>query len=135
MIEHKDLLMRQLEQMARAIGALLGRLLGLKGTEEAAALEVKVVQEDLNTLLGMDIGKLVASSDNDFISQISQALHNDEKNLEQLADILFEMAPYQPNSNSYYAKSLLILQHIMKQTKTYSLELTQKIDTIRQTIK
>ena len=130
MREHEDIFMRQIEQMARALGALLAKLLGIKSQGDVS-FEVKKVEEDMGRLLGMDIDALLTLPDEDFINQIRKTIKNYEQ-FYQLAEIIYEIAPYKERPESYYEKSISLAEHAMSETKTYSLRQMQKVAEIKQ---
>ncbi|HPT15059.1 MAG TPA: hypothetical protein PK796_09745 [Bacteroidales bacterium] len=132
----EDYLLRQFDQLGRALGSLLAGLIGSKGSGQ--------VQDGIDTCiialkeeLDIDLGKLTSVPDSDFMDYLLGIKHFSNGHLGQLADIMMEIAGNRTAGNlkdefttKLYYKTLMILNHLEKTETTYSIERHLQIERI-----
>lgn len=132
----EDYLLRQFDQLGRALGSLLAGLIGSKGSGQ--------VQDGIDTCiialkeeLDIDLGKLTSVPDSDFMDYLLGIKHFSNGHLGQLADIMMEIAGKITAGNhedlftrNLYSKSLVILNHLEGSETTYSIERHRQIERI-----
>jgi hypothetical protein len=127
-MQHRDLILREIQRLAR----LLARLIGLK--EEGRRAEASALADEAcRELSGLDSALLTALPDGVFLERIQGKELKDEQ-IEMLADILAvegEMLRQQ-NGNSElsrlrFHKAILLLDHLTKVRKQFSFKREDKI--------
>ncbi len=120
MMEHRDYLMKQFEQLAIVLRSLLSK--------NTAAPETRpTVSQELSEQLGYNLDQLRTIEEDRWIDTLLAIPSLNTPNLKLLADLLSALGTADPAWNP---KSLLIYRHLERSEKTYSLERNAKIDKI-----
>ena len=134
MSEVPDHFMRMLELMARALGAALNKLIGLKQytPEDSYNFMKQYLQSELN----FDLDSLL-KTDNDLIITYLTSKSFHISHIETISKILFELAETMPDKteqHNLYVKSKVLIDWVSETEKTYSVEREKFIDKIHQKI-
>ncbi len=130
----RDYLMIQIDQLGKVLGKILADLLGIRSFEESDQYDI--VKEQLYSELDLNMDELIFRNNEEFMKIISKKLVNNIMLYEKFSDILSKAGDfYNINSgkrNQYYSKSLLLLQEIVSQTQTFSVDLHTKISNLEE---
>ena len=133
----RDYLMIQIEQLGKVLGKILADLLGIRSFEESDQYDI--VKEQLYSELDLNMDELIFRNNEEFMKIISEKLVNNIMLYEKFSDVLNKAGDfYNINSEKrkqYYSKSLLLLQEIISQTQTFSVDLHTKISNLENKIK
>ncbi len=133
----RDYLMIQIDQLGKVLGKILADLLGIRSFEESDQYDI--VKEQLYSELDLNMDELIFRNNEEFMKIISEKLVNNIMLYEKFSDVLNKAGDfYNINSEKrkqYYSKSLLLLQEIVSQTQTFSVDLHTKISNLENKIK
>lgn len=133
----RDYLMIQIDQLGKVLGKILADLLGIRSFEESDQYDI--VKEQLYSELDLNMDELIFRNNEEFMKIISEKLVNNIMLYEKFSDVLNKAGDfYNINSEKrkqYYSKSLLLLQEIISQTQTFSVDLHTKISNLENKIK
>ena len=132
-MEERDYLKRQIDVLGRILGKLLSDLLGKKGNGEIVG-GIELTNQILNEELNLTIEKITEIPEEDFVNFLETEKKFTNENLEQLAEIMIvniESGIDEITKLKLYNKSLILLEHIEKNDKTYFFERHLKIEKIK----
>lgn len=131
-MQHRDLILREIQRLAR----LLARLLGFKD-EGLFTKAFALVDEACLELSGLTSGQLTALTDEDFLELIQEKELKEEQ-LEMLADILMaegemlrEPDGKYESSQLRFRKAILLLNYLTGSRRQFSFERENKISRLR----
>lgn len=130
-MEQRDYLLRQIEQMSRALASLIRRFLGMSpdpGDIQEATDEV------LTEYLEIDLKELTTRPDEKVIEQLESRTGWDEANLELLSEVVYLnalAANDDEQKQALFNKALTILTFADEKSNVYSMERQSKIANIR----
>ncbi len=130
----EDKLKREIDQLARLLGKLLVDLTGPKNTlsaEDGLQELRKVLQEST----GLSLDELL-ESDSDSFKKILESKSLTTGHMEQLADILYQLAETSENENGkgLYEKALVLYERLIESGPTYSLDKYYKVQKIKKAL-
>ena len=132
-MELRDYFMDQIKRFGKALGMILSGILKLKrdgNFDEAFNYAEKAFRNDLK----LDIKNMVDMSDDEFIKRIIVEKKLQDKGMETLAEILYELGEVQKTEgieHMYLIRSLFIYEYLSENSQTYSLLWQNKINKIR----
>ena len=133
----RDYLMIQIEQLGKVLGKILADLLGIRSFEKSDQYDI--VKEQLYSELDLNMDELIFRNNEEFMKIISEKLVNNIMLYEKFSDILSKAGDFynvdSAKRKQYYSKSLLLLQEIVSQTQTFSVDLHTKISSLEAKIK
>ena len=132
-MEERDYYKKQIDVLGRILGKLLSDLLGKKGKGVTVG-GIELTNQILNEELNLTIEKITKITDEDFLDFLETEKKFTNENLEQLAEIIIvniESGIDEITKLKLYEKSLILLEHIEKNEKTYSFERHLRIGRIK----
>lgn len=132
-MEERDYLKRQIDVLGRILGKLLSDLLEKKGNGEIVG-GIELTNQILNEELNLTIEKITEIPEEDFVNFLETEKKFTNENLEQLAEIMIvniESGIDEITKLKLYNKSLILLEHIEKNDKTYFFARHLKIEKIK----
>jgi hypothetical protein len=136
-MQTEDYLMRQINQLGRALGKILANLLGLENKGKVDE-EVGIVSQQLKEQLDLDLDEIVRIPTEGFPAMLIKEKGCTNENLNQLADILFIMAENYTGEEEglrrIHEKCLVIYQFLERSDKVYSMERNERIRYIVSTL-
>jgi len=134
-MEQNDYLKRQIDQLGEVLAALLSKLTNAKGAEQTSET-VTLVNQNIKTLLGIDIGALSVFSHANTFYKLHEQYSLTNEHLEILADIMLYQAQYAAKSEkiSFLENCLAIYTYLQATEKNYSIHRHWKTEQIRKLI-
>ncbi len=134
-MEHQDYLMRQIEQLGRALGKILSDLAGLKRTGRVSE-GIEATHQSLKGELDLDTEEIANLPLENFMETLLANKGFNIGNLDKLADILLFIADSRqdPDRKKLYEKCLAIYEYAEKAERVYSLDRQQKMGRVRRMI-
>jgi hypothetical protein len=128
----EDFLLRQINQLARALGKLIFNMMGIKNSGQIAEF-YGVANESLKNELNYDLNELLLIADEQFVQNLMSINGMNNDNLEKLADLIFTIADVDRNQNSmkWFKKCLLIYSYLDQHDQTFSFERASKIKILK----
>ena len=125
----EDYWLRQINQLARALGKLVFDFMGIKNTgliEEYHQVADKILKEEID----YNLTELLDIPDDEFVSHLLRKDGFNDANLNLLADLFYEMGSYLPKKESlpYLKKAFILYQYVENHDSTYSFERRAKIE-------
>lgn len=125
----EDYLLRQINQLARALGKLVFDFIGIKNTgliEEYHQVADKILKEEID----YNLTELLDIPDDEFMSHLLRKDGFNDTNLNLLADLFYEMGSYLPKKEAltYLKKAFILYQYVENHDSTYSFERRKKIE-------
>ena len=125
----EDYLLRQINQLARALGKLVFDFIGIKNTgliEEYHQVANKILKEEID----YNLTELLDIPDDEFVSHLLRKEGFNDANLNLLGDLFYEMGSYLPKKESlpYLKKALILYQYVENHDSTYSFERRAKME-------
>ncbi len=125
----EDYLLRQINQLARALGKLVFDFMGIKNTgliEEYHQVADKILKEEID----YNLTELLEIPDDEFVSHLLRKDGFNDANLNLLADLFYEMGSYLAKKEAlpYLKKALILYQYVENHDSTYSFERRKKIE-------
>lgn len=125
----EDYLLRQINQLARALGKLIFDFMGIKNTgliEEYHQIVDKILKEEID----YNLTELLDIPDDEFMSHLLRKDGFNDTNLNLLADLFYEMGSYLPKKEAltYLKKAFILYQYVENHDSTYSFERRKKIE-------
>lgn len=125
----EDYLLRQINQLARALGKLIFDFMGIKNTgliEEYHQIVDKILKEEID----YNLTELLDIPDEEFMSHLLRKDGFNDTNLNLLADLFYEMGSYLPKKEAltYLKKAFILYQYVENHDSTYSFERRAKIE-------
>jgi len=131
-MEKQDYLQRQIDQLGKVLGELLGKITG-SGKNPDASETLEIVSQVLNENLDWDIKKLLDIPEDEFVDKIKERQLLDDTNIETLADVLVEVAEHNPsNEEELLKRALLMYEYLEQSNKTFSFTRNQKMGEVQQ---
>jgi hypothetical protein len=125
----RDYLGKQIDELGAVLAKILTGLLGLQSEGKCNQATVDAILKDE---LGFDVSQITNIPETDFIDWL-QSKNFTTVHFEKLADILLLTAET-TEGQSLYRKSLLLLDYLEKDDKTFSIVRHQKITQIRSSL-
>ena len=127
----EDYLLRQINQLARALGKLVFDFMGIKNTgliEEYHQVANKILKEEID----YNLTELLDIPDDEFVSHLLRKEGFNDANLNLLGDLFYEMGSYLPKNESlpYLKKAFILYQYVENHDSTYSFERRGKMEDI-----
>ena len=125
----EDYLLRQINQLARALGKLLFDFMGIKNTGLIEEFYQKA-DETLQSEIDYNLTELLKIPNDLFINTLIRKEGFNDANLNTLADLFFEMGSYLQEKEAlpYLEKALILYQYVENHDSTYSFERRAKIE-------
>lgn len=125
----EDYLLRQINQLARALGKLLFDFMGIKNTGLIEEFYQKA-DETLQAEIDYNLTELLKIPNDLFINTLIRKEGFNGANLNTLADLFFEMGSYLQEKEAlpYLEKALILYQYVENHDSTYSFERRAKIE-------
>ena len=125
----EDYLLRQINQLARALGKLIFDFIGIKNTgliEEYHQVADKILKEEID----YNLTELLDIPDDEFVSHLLRKDGFNDGNLNLLADLFYEMGSYLSKKEAlpYLKKAFILYQYVENHDSTYSFERRKKIE-------
>ena len=125
----EDYLLRQINQLARALGKLIFDFMGIKNTgliEEYHQVADKILKEEID----YNLTELLDIPDDEFVSHLLRKEGFNDANLNLLGDLFYEMGSFLPQKESlpYLKKAFILYQYVENHDSTYSFERRAKIE-------
>ena len=131
-MEKQDYLQRQIDQLGKVLGELLGKITG-SGKNPDASETLEIVSQVLNENLDWDIKKLLDIPEDEFVDKIKERQLLDDTNIETLADVLVEVAEHNPsNEEELLKRALMMYEYLEKSNMTFSFTRNQKMEEVQQ---
>ena len=126
----EDQFMRLLELMARALGAYLNKLIGLKqiSPEQARLFSNECLKGELNLSV-----KALSEIDNKALIELLSEKKYNNNHIELLAQFIFETADIVEDKNEsqlLYHKAKFLLEYVSERDKTFSVERNKQLKKI-----
>ncbi len=135
-MQQRDYLLRQIEQLLKALKKILTALLNIKNVDEFEKYDI--IKEELFLELGININDLILQNNEEFLKIVEIRLLKNTLLYEKFSEILFETAKFYnvnlEKRKQYYSKSLLLLKEIVNKTKTFSLSINDRIEILNKKI-
>ena len=125
----EDYLLRQINQLARALGKLVFDFIGIKNTgliEEYHQVADKILKEEID----YNLTELLDIPDDEFVSHLLRKDGFNDANLNLLADLFYEMGSYLSKKEAlpYLKKAFILYQYVENHDSTYSFERRGKME-------
>lgn len=131
-MEQRDYMLREIEKIGAMILAMIGKLKGASGSTEFEAA-VEMIDADIEEITGIPAGEIIMMPPGDFIQRLSNNTGFNEANMENMADLLTEMAMGMSKDESASArrKAIILLEWIDEHGRTYSFDRQSKLAELR----
>ena len=134
-MHQRDLLKEQIEQLGRVLAKVLADFIGWKNQGDVS-IAIQQVQQVVQEELDIDLSELVQFDEDAFLDWIKGRGHLQEKALEHLGYLCFEIGKSRHSATGpkkpYLEKALLLLQYVQTNSTTYCLERQMDIEAIKQ---
>ena len=132
-MEQRDYILREIEKISVMLLAMLGKFRRIKSKKQFEQ-ERSMIDSELEEAGELSIDKLISFTDEEIISYIDENKGFDPGNMELLADLLNVFAENLPENDSQNLnkKALLILEHIDRESRTFSMERSLKINSLKE---
>ena len=132
-MEQRDYILREIEKISVMLMAMLGKFKRIKSKKQFEQ-ERSMIDNELEEAGELSIDKLISFTDEEIISYIDKNKGFDPGNMELLVDLLNVFAENLPENDSQNLnkKALLILEYIDNKTRTFSLERSLKINSLKE---
>jgi len=133
-MEKQDYLQRQIDQLGKVLGELLGKITG-NGKNPDASETIEEVSQVLRENIDCDIEALLNIPEEDFIDQLTKNRLLNDSNLEILADLLVEVAKHHSsNKKGLFKRALIMYEYLERSNKTFSFTRNQKIESAKEAL-
>ncbi|MEA2107593.1 MAG: DUF6483 family protein [Bacteroidota bacterium] len=133
-MEKQDYLQRQIDQLGKVLGELLGKITG-SGKNTDASETIEEVSQVLNENMNLDIDQLMEIPENEFIDTIKDNQLLDDVNIEILADVLVKLAEHHPsNKKELLKRALMMYEYLEKSNMTFSFTRNQKMESVKEVL-
>ncbi len=136
-MEQRDYLLRQIEQLLKALKKILTTILKIKNLDEFEKYDI--LKEEIFQELRINIDDLVLQNNEKFLKIVEIHLLKNTLLYDKFSEILFETAKFYniniEKRKQYYSKSLLLLKEVVTKTKTFSLSLNDRIEFLNKKIR
>lgn len=128
----EDVLMRQISELGFALRRLMERMKGGKGGGGGISQSSLADNVALKEELGLDWQEFLDLDADQLIPFLLENPGFSAENMELFADYLVQTGKESYHKQNLYAKALLIYTHVDKETATFSMERSGKIQRIKQ---
>lgn len=125
-MEHRDYLLKQLDQFGKALVSVLSRLSGID-SNSSPSIKMELIDESLTEHLSISVQALTEMNEKDFVEQLIEEKTLNPENLRNLSTVLEIYAENCDNPMPVYKKILLIEEYVLSDSTTYSLEQHHRI--------
>lgn len=127
----EDYLLRQINQLARALGKLLFDFMGIKNSGKIEEF-YQTANETLKAEIDYNLSELLHIPNDQFVTTLIRKEGFNHTNLNTLADLFFEMGLQlsEIDAFKYFEKALTLYLYLENHDSTYSFERREKIESI-----
>lgn len=135
----EDYFMRQINQLGKVLGKIIAELLKLKNPANAHDT-IEFINEQLTTALKIDIDSIIEIPLNQFIFTFETDYEANFSNFEDLAEMLYQVAHLYAGQNEnnkaheLFMRAQLLYRYLLDKGNTFSLEYSQRIKEIENSI-
>ncbi len=131
-MEQRDYILREIEKISVMLLAMLGKFKRIKSKKQFEQ-ERAMIDSELKEAGQLSIDKLLSFTDEEIVSYVDKNKGFDPGNMELLADLLDVFAKNLPENESrnLYKKAVLILEYIDHDTRTFSMDRSLKIKSLK----
>ena len=134
-MKQDDYFLKQIDILGRILGKIVSDLLKLKSKGEIME-GIETITLALKNELDLNLNEIIFLNSKDVLNFLQEEMKFNNDNLEKLADILYILGD---NSNSenkipLLEKSLVIYEHLNKNSTTYFPERIKKIEKINKVV-
>jgi len=128
----EDYLLRQINQLARALGKLLFDFLGIKNIGQIEDF-YETANETLKAEIDYNLTELLNIPNDQFVTILIRKEGFNHANLDTLAELFFEMGLQlsEIEALKYFEKALTLYLYLENHDSTYSFERREKIEEIQ----
>jgi len=132
-MEQRDYILREIEKISVMLLAMLGKFRRIKSKKQFEQ-ERAMIDSELEEAGELSIDKLILFSEEEILSFINKNKGFDHRNMELLAELLNTFARNLPENESrnLNQKALLILEYIDRETRTFSMDRSLKISSLKE---
>lgn len=132
-MEQRDYILREIEKISVMLLAMLGKFKRIKSKKQFEQ-ERGMIDSALKEAGELSIDKLISFTDEEIISYIDKNKGFDTGNMELLAELLDVFAENLPEeeSRNLNKKAVLILEYIDHETRTFSMERSLKLKSLKE---
>jgi len=132
-MEQRDYILREIEKISVMLLAMLGKFRRIKSKKQFEQ-ERAMIDSELEEAGELSIDKLILFSEEEILSFINKNKGFDHRNMELLAELLITFARNLPENESrnLNQKALLILEYIDRETRTFSMDRSLKISSLKE---
>ncbi|MEE4215953.1 MAG: hypothetical protein V2I34_12880 [Bacteroidales bacterium] len=131
-MEQRDYILREIEKISVVILAILGKFKKIKSKKQFED-ERSMIDSELKDSTGLTIESLLSVPEEDLISYLAGRKDFDTGNMELLAGLLvaFEANMDRDEGRTLLKKAIGILEYIDRETRTFSMERSMKINELK----
>lgn len=130
-MEQRDYLKKQIDQLGQVLAKIFSDLLGLKNSGQINA-GLEITSQALKNELNIDIQALLNIPTDNFIDTLTTQKNLTNDNLDKLAEILLLIADNRQDDNKkLYEKCLTIYEYLEKVENIYTLDRQWKMKRIK----
>ena len=130
-MEQRDYLKKQIDQLGQVLAKIFSDLLGLKNSGQINA-GLEITSQALKNELDIDIQALLDIPTDNFIDTLTSQKNLTNDNLDKLAEILLLIADNRQDDNKkLYEKCLTIYEYLEKVENIYTLDRQWKMKRIK----
>ncbi len=130
-MEQRDYLKKQIDQLGQVLAKIFSDLLGLKNSGQINA-GLEITSQALKNELNIDIQALLDIPTDNFIDTLTTQKNLTNDNLDKLAEILLLIADNRQDDNKkLYEKCLTIYEYLEKVENIYTLDRQWKMKRIK----
>jgi hypothetical protein len=132
-MEQRDYILREIEKISVMLLAMLGKFKRIKSKKQFEQ-ERTLIDSEVKEAGELSIDKLLSFTDEEIISYIDKNKGFDPGNMELLADLLNVFAENLPEkeSRNLNKKAVLVLEYIDHETRTFSMDRSLKIKSLKE---
>lgn len=130
-MKQDDYFLKQIDILGRILGKIVSDLLKLKSKGEIME-SVETITLALKNELDLNLNEIILLNKEEFLKFLQEERKFNNENLEKLADILYLLGDNSTSENriTKLEKSLIIYEHLNKNSTTYFPERIKKIERI-----
>lgn len=132
-MEQRDYILREIEKISVMLLAMLGKFKRIKSKKQFEQQRA-MIDSELKEARELSIDRLLSFTEEELISYIDKNKGFNPGNMELLADLLNVFSKNLPEneSSNLLNKALLILEHIDHKTRTFSMERSLKLKSLKE---
>lgn len=130
----QDYLKKQIDQMARVLGALLTDILGLKNEGKILEIEAQIERTFVKDL-GFNFDEVMKTEPVKLIEYLMENKSFEEVHLNHVGNILFELGIEKSKASEkqkYYERALVIFEYLQSISTTYSFDYMIKVNRMKE---